>query len=104
MAALGCGLLMIMTASVRAQEDDESRNIVRVILSDLDLTRTEDRARLDRRIRRAIDDVCGSPSTFDLAGQKDLSACRDQARAMAVAQQNILLRSAATAQHNPVEP
>lgn len=88
-------MAMATATSAWGQVGDESRTIVRVTLSDLDLTLTEDRARLDRRLKSAIEQVCGSPSAFDLVGQNHLSVCRNQARAQALMQRNILQRSTA---------
>lgn len=53
---------------------------------DLDL-RTEAGAKtLDRRIWRAVVEVCGAPSDYDLTGKNDIRQCRRDTRALASAQ------------------
>ena len=44
--------------------------------ADLDLSRPSHVTRLDRRIARAAQDVCGPASTFDVVGQNETRRCR----------------------------
>ena len=47
-----------------------------VSYADLDLASAKGRSTLDRRLRIAAEDVCGTVSDFDLAGQSDMRRCR----------------------------
>ncbi|OHD03911.1 MAG: UrcA family protein [Sphingopyxis sp. RIFCSPHIGHO2_01_FULL_65_24] len=61
---------------------------------DLDL-RTERGARtLDRRIWRAVVEVCGTPSDFDLEGKNDVRECRRDTMRVASAQADLVVASA----------
>lgn len=44
--------------------------------ADLDLGTETGRAELDRRLREAVKNVCGSASDADLAGKNDVRRCR----------------------------
>ena len=58
---------------------------------DLDL-RTERGARtLDRRIWRAVVEVCGTPSDFDLEGKNDVRECRRDTRLIASKQADLVV-------------
>lgn len=62
---------------------------------DLDL-RTEAGAKsLDRRIWRAVVEVCGTASDFDLKGKNDVRQCRADTRATATAQAEVAIADAA---------
>jgi UrcA family protein len=61
---------------------------VAVPYRDLDLTRTDGRTRLDRRLASAVDEVCGPrPLAVELRRQQNYSECERQA--MAAAQQQV---------------
>ncbi len=61
---------------------------------DLDL-RTEAGAQaLDRRIWRAVVEVCGSASDFDLKGKNNVRQCRNDTRLLASAQAELALANA----------
>lgn len=47
-----------------------------VAYADLDLASADGRAKLDRRIKRAAAEVCGTASDFDLVGLNDVQSCR----------------------------
>lgn len=49
-----------------------------VSYADLDLASAKGRTTLDRRLRLAAEDVCGTVSDFDLAGQSELRRCRTE--------------------------
>ena len=53
---------------------------------DLDLSKTADIAKLDRRIFKAASSVCQPPSFKDAEGQKKFKKCRDEARTSATEQ------------------
>lgn len=56
-------------------------NQVIVRTADLDLTTASGKRLLERRLATAVDDACGSASTFDLAGSNDVRRCRKEVRA-----------------------
>ena len=63
--------------------------------SDLDL-RTERGARtLDRRIWRAVVEVCGTAPDYDLQGKNDVRQCRTDTRQLASTQADRVIASAA---------
>jgi UrcA family protein len=47
-----------------------------VATHDLDLTDARDRRRLDLRLARAAQSVCGEPSDFDVVGHRKAAECR----------------------------
>jgi UrcA family protein len=67
---------------------------VAVAHRDLDL-RTESGTRtLDRRIWRAVVEVCGTAAEFDIAGKNDVRQCRRDTRALAAAQAEVVIANA----------
>lgn len=62
-------------APAPAQEPLGQRTQV-VSYADLDLARDADVRKLDRRIGRAIKDVCGTASDVDLEGKNEVRRCR----------------------------
>lgn len=67
-------LAMALTAPTLAREATRS-----VSHRDLDLSRPEDRARLDRRIGRALEAVCGSYATVEPDRMAEIDRCRSEA-------------------------
>jgi len=51
----------------------ESRTVA---TADLDLSSEAGRASLDRRLARAVSDVCGRAADIDLEGRNDVRACK----------------------------
>lgn len=49
-----------------------------VSYADLDLSSAKGRAKLDRRIRSAVQDVCGTAYSFDVKGKNDVRRCRTE--------------------------
>lgn len=75
-----------------------AKQSVAVAHRDLDL-RTEAGTRaLDRRIWRAVVEVCGSAPDFDIAGKNDVRECRRDTRALAAAQADVVVASASRGQ------
>ncbi len=71
---------------------------VAVTHSDLDL-RTETGVRvLDRRIWRAVVEVCGAAPGYDLAGKNDVRQCRRETRALASVQADVVVANATRAE------
>ncbi|MDZ3833393.1 MAG: UrcA family protein [Sphingopyxis sp.] len=69
-------------------------NVVIVTHSDLDLRNQRDARTLDRRIWRAVVDVCGATSDFDLKGKNAIRECRRDTRAIAAAQADLAIADA----------
>ena len=57
-----------------------------VAYADLDLASADGRAKLDRRIKRAAAEVCGTASDFDLVGLNDVQECRTRTAEVALTQ------------------
>lgn len=66
-----------------------------VATADLDLASDAGRKALERRVARAVVEVCGVVSPADLEGQNAVRACRVQTRALAEAEQGRLIAKAA---------
>ena len=82
---------------VLAQSAPDSPSIA-VQHRDLDL-RTEAGAKsLDRRIWRAVVEVCGTASDFDLKGKNDVRQCRTDTRLAASAQADVAIADASRGQ------
>lgn len=62
--------------------------------ADLDLASIADMARLDRRIRTAIEDVCGELTDFDPVGANAIRRCRAMAKAAVAPRRANLISSA----------
>jgi len=63
--------------------------------SDLDLKTERGTKTLERRLWRAAVEVCGTASDADLTGKNDMRACRRETMAIASAQADIVVASAA---------
>ena len=74
-------------------------NIVRISYADLDLGSPQGTAKLDRRIRSAVQTACGTASDADLAGKNDVRHCRASTYQAASAQVRL---AAATGRKSPV--
>lgn len=61
---------------------------------DLDLRTDRGTKTLDRRIWRAVVEVCGTASDFDIAGRNSVRACRRDTRALASVQADAVIASA----------
>lgn len=74
--------LAVATLQAPAFASDGGSETVSQIVEyrDLDLTRSEDRRTLDRRIERTIRDLCGPVRAIDPAGRSEVQVCREQAR------------------------
>lgn len=77
--------LLMLTASppLAAQTNAQSNNATHsmgVSYSDLDLRNDKHVRKLERRIARAAQSLCGEASNLDLAGMNDARACRREAR------------------------
>lgn len=94
-------LLATLAAPAQAQPQ-ESTHIVHVSYADLDLSRPSDRKALDRRLGRALDQVCGTVRPGFINPAPESLRCRAEARravaaarAQAVAQRATAVRISA---------
>ena len=62
--------------------------------SDLDLRSESGAKTLDRRLARAVVEVCGVASDFDLSGKNDVRECRRDTRAIATITANAVVANA----------
>ena len=67
---------------------------VAVAHKDLDLRTEAGTKALDRRIWRAVVDVCGTAPDFDIAGKNDVRQCRKDTKRVASAQADVVIASA----------
>jgi UrcA family protein len=86
------GSFLFVTPALAAAPAEQATERVQVV--DLDLSRASDRAKLDGRIRQAVNTACGEASAIDLAGATDVRRCRVEARGLARAQAERALASA----------
>jgi UrcA family protein len=70
-------LLAAASSPVFAQPSETVTSIVRT--ADLDLASPAGQRALDKRLSQAINEVCGTASPADLAGQTRVRACRKDA-------------------------
>jgi UrcA family protein len=86
-AALGTALV---AAPASAQPATTTRAQI-VHVADLDLARAAGRARLDQRLRFAVETACGTASDADLHGQNLVRRCRIETSRRVAAQRNAVL-------------
>ncbi|MGH6695360.1 UrcA family protein [Sphingopyxis sp.] len=67
---------------------------VAVAHKDLDLRTKAGTKALDRRIWRAVVEVCGTAPDFDIAGKNDVRQCRRDTKALASAQADVVVANA----------
>lgn len=66
-----------------------------VVHKDLDLATSAGTKTLERRIWRAVVNVCGTASDFDLEGKNNVSECRRNTQNLALAQADAVIAGAA---------
>ncbi|MBE1529366.1 UrcA family protein [Sphingopyxis sp. OAS728] len=71
---------------------------VAVAHKDLDLRTPAGTKALDRRIWRAVVEVCGTAADFDIAGKNDVRQCRRDTKRVASAQADVVVASASQGQ------
>ena len=71
---------------------------VAVAHKDLDLRTEAGTKALDRRIWRAVVEVCGTAPDFDVAGKNDVRQCRRDTKAIASAQADVVVANASQGQ------
>lgn len=82
---------------VSAQTTPANQSVA-VAHKDLDLRTKAGAKALDRRIWRAVVEVCGSAPDFDIAGKNDVRECRRDTRTLASAQADVLVANASRGQ------
>ena len=91
---LAAAAVAFSAAPAFAQETAAPGQLV-VSYADLDLRTDRDIRRLDRRIRTAVEEVCGPESSFDPAGKNRIHWCRIETLAVARAQRDNAIAAAA---------
>lgn len=71
---------------------------VAVAHQDLDLRTPAGTKALDRRIWRAVVEVCGTAADFDIAGKNDVRQCRRDTKRVASAQADVVVANASQGQ------
>ena len=66
---------------------------VAVHFADLDLNSRAGVAKLDRRIRAAVETACGSASSFDVRGKNQVRKCREETLTVVAAQRDQVIAS-----------
>lgn len=100
-SALATAALFFASAPARSAPISAGTEVVRVIsTADLDLSSAAGRKALDRRIGRAVIDLCGQAADVDLAGRNAVRKCRADALAQAyqARDQRLAMRSNAPIQ------
>ena len=85
---------LLAVALAAAQSAAPSPATRTVSHADLQLDRNADVRRLDRRIARAAEAVCGTASDADLAGRNAVIRCRDATIASAKARRDVMIARA----------
>ena len=86
----------LTTAPAIAQNLSPHAETVTVRTAGLDLASADGRQRLDRRIRAAVAEACGIPSSADLQGHAKVEDCRADLRSRIAPLREAALRSATT--------
>ena len=92
LAAFGASVLLALASPPPALAADNHR--ASVGYADLDLRNPEGVDALDRRIRAAVQSLCGDASDTDLEGRNAVRQCRAEIRAAAVAQRDVAIAAA----------
>lgn len=86
--ALAAGTVAISTP-VFAADADQSSALIQI--GDLDLTAPEGMQSLERRVRKAANDVCGTVPVRDLRMRSLVAECHAQVRASAMSQAELAM-------------
>lgn len=90
--ALGAAILAAAAPAVAAPAAGTEESSVVVSYAGLDLSRPSDAARLDRRIRAAVRQVCGEIPNRDLGLVASVQACQTEATQRASAGKALAMR------------
>ncbi|MGB3470608.1 MAG: UrcA family protein [Erythrobacter sp.] len=92
MIAAPCVLLVgALTSPVNAEPDHRQAHVE---YADLDLSSDAGRAALDKRLNRAIRDVCRAPFTRSVRAASQARACAEKVRETVLVQRNAILARA----------
>lgn len=94
--ALLAASLYVVPAFAQDNAPPERSRVVR--FADLDLSSESGQSKLDRRIRAAANEVCGTASDADLEGKNDVRACRADTYSQASRQVAVAIASAQKSQ------
>lgn len=97
MMALLLGAAAPVTFAVDGTASNVPQNRISVSMADYDFSKPHDVQRFDQRTRIAVEDLCGTASSADLAGQNAVKHCRDIARALLEEQRDIRIAAANSA-------
>ena len=95
-SALATAALFFASAPARSAELSPAAEVVQIVpTADLDLGSAAGRKALDRRIGRAVNELCGQASDADLVGLNAVRECRAEAlqQAHRARDQRLALRS-----------
>lgn len=95
MAAAAACLLPAPVLAQNARSDVQVVETVRY--ADLDLSRAADRSVLRSRVRHAVSQACGTASSVDLEGVREVRRCRDRALSLTSGQVERAIASATRA-------
>jgi UrcA family protein len=96
-------LLILALAAVSIGQPVSAQTVpanpsVAVAHKDLDLRTEAGTKALDRRIWRAVVEVCGTAADFDIAGKNDVRQCRRDTKRVASAQADVVVANASQGQ------
>ena len=92
---LGASAPVTLAADVPANGAEQVT--VRLSMAGYDFANPDDVARFDRRAHDAVEQLCGTASSADLAGQNEVAQCRDSASALIRNQRDIRIAAATSA-------
>ena len=87
-AALAAGMVALSTP-VFAAETDQSSAVIRI--ADLDLNAPQGMQSLERRVRHAAEQLCGTIPTRELGLRQQVVACHAQVRSSAMSQAELAM-------------
>lgn len=85
-------------AQTAAAQTAPANPSVAVAHKDLDLRTAAGTKALDRRIWRAVVEVCGTAPDFDIAGKNDVRQCRRDTKRVASAKAEVMVANASQGQ------
>ena len=92
---LGASAPVTLAADAPANGTEQVR--VRLSMAGYDFANPDDVARFDRRTRDVLEHLCGTASSADLAGQNDVTQCRDAASTLIRNQRDIRIAAVTAA-------
>lgn len=93
-ALITTGVIKAAPALAEAPGPASDINVSLVRTADLNLGSAEGQRKLDRRLVKAVREVCGIASDADVEGKNDVRKCRDETLAKARGQRDAVLAEA----------